>query len=113
HKSLVNFLTSMQRRPGFSAHDSILAVTTFSFDISLLEILLPLVSGGSVIIATHRQAKDPFALIDLLQRSQPSTLQGTPTFFRMLATAGWQGNHALKVLCGGERLDIVFGETLM
>ncbi|HEX7175425.1 MAG TPA: aminotransferase class III-fold pyridoxal phosphate-dependent enzyme, partial [Pyrinomonadaceae bacterium] len=36
HASLVNLLTSMQRLPGLSANDTLLAVTTISFDIAAL-----------------------------------------------------------------------------
>jgi hypothetical protein len=46
HRALVNFLTSMQRRPGLTADDRLLAVTTLSFDISGLELLLPLLVGA-------------------------------------------------------------------
>ena len=56
HRSLVNLLTSMQREPGFSRDDVLLAVTTVSFDIAALEIFLPLVSGGTVVIADRNEA---------------------------------------------------------
>ncbi|KJY26907.1 condensation domain-containing protein, partial [Streptomyces sp. NRRL S-495] len=48
HRALANFLRSMRERPGLTAEDTLLAVTTHSFDISLLELLLPLVTGARV-----------------------------------------------------------------
>ena len=41
HRALVNLLTSMQRQPGLAENDSLLAVTSLSFDISALTVLAP------------------------------------------------------------------------
>ena len=51
HRNVVNFLASMAREPGMSSSDVLLAVTTLSFDISVLEMFLPLVTGATVVIA--------------------------------------------------------------
>jgi len=51
HHNLVNFLYSMQKVPGITSTDKLLAVTTVSFDISGLEIFLPLISGAQIILA--------------------------------------------------------------
>ena len=58
HRSLVNFLASMQRQPGIAPSDRLLAVTTLSFDIAGLELYLPLVSGARVVIAPRAAAFD-------------------------------------------------------
>jgi len=50
HGPVVNFLYTMKELPGFSADDSLLAVTTLSFDIAVLELYLPTISGGKVVI---------------------------------------------------------------
>src|SRR5207302_9919396 len=63
HSALVNFLLSMQRAPGFTATDTILAVTTLSFDIAGLELFLPLISGGRVVIASRDDTLDPRRLM--------------------------------------------------
>ncbi|WP_324605223.1 condensation domain-containing protein, partial [Streptomyces sp. NRRL WC-3549] len=46
HRALTNFLWSMAREPGFGPGDTLLALTTVCFDISGLELYLPLVTGG-------------------------------------------------------------------
>ena len=51
HRAVVNFLTTMAQKPGFRASDAMLAVTTLSFDIAVLELFLPLVCGGRVVVA--------------------------------------------------------------
>src|SRR3546814_5243662 len=45
HRALVNFMAAMAERPGLSADDRLLAVTTLSFDIAGLELYLPLKIG--------------------------------------------------------------------
>ena len=53
-RSVVNLLSSTRRRPGLTSHDTLLAVTTLSFDISGLELYLPLTVGGQTIVVTPR-----------------------------------------------------------
>ena len=59
HRALVNFLTTMGERPGMSADDVLVAVTTLSFDIAGLELYLPLVTGGRVVIAPPDDRRRP------------------------------------------------------
>jgi non-ribosomal peptide synthetase component F len=67
HRALTNFLLSMAKEPGFSAEDTLVAVTTISFDIAGLELYLPLISGGKVVIADRNQVQDGFALVKLIE----------------------------------------------
>jgi amino acid adenylation domain-containing protein len=104
HRSLVNFLQSMAREPGLSANDTLVAVTTFSFDIAGLEIFLPLIAGARAVIAGRDIALDGRALRQLLQDSNATMMQATPITWRILLESGWQGREGLKVLCGGEAM---------
>ena len=104
HRSVVNFLCSMQREPGLSRQDVLLAVTTLSFDIAGLEIYLPLISGARLVVAGLETAVDGTRLLDLLLESKATILQATPVTWRLLIEAGWQGSGDLKILCGGEAL---------
>ncbi len=104
HRSLVNFLASMRRRPGLEAGETLLAVTTLSFDIAGLEIFLPLLSGARLEIAPHEVTIDGERLIRLLATSRASAMQATPATWQLLLGAGWQGQPGLRALCGGEAL---------
>ncbi len=104
HRSVVNFLSSMRRRPGITPDDSLLAVTTLSFDIAVLELFLPLVSGARVIIASREEALDGSRLRELLRARSPTVMQATPATWAMLLDAGWPGSPQLRILCGGEEL---------
>ena len=104
HSALVNFLLSMQRTPGFTEQDSLLAVTTLSFDIAGLELYLPLITGGTVVIASRDDVMDPDRLIRRIDESGCTVMQATPSTWRMLVNAGWAGSPTLRILCGGEAL---------
>ncbi|WP_146392436.1 non-ribosomal peptide synthetase [Allorhodopirellula solitaria] len=102
HSNLVNLLTSFGDEPGFSASDSMFAVTTMSFDISLLEMFLPLWCGGHVCLTAHRIGEDPESVIAAIEQSHPSVIQSTPSAFRMLLSANWRPAPGTRLLCGGE-----------
>ena len=104
HRAVVNFLKSMQREPGISADDTLLAVTTFSFDISVLELFLPLAVGAKIVLVDRTTSADGTALVQLLAESGSTIMQATPATWRLLIRAGWEGDASLKVLCGGEEL---------
>ena len=104
HDALVNFLLSMQEKPGLVASDVLVAVTTFSFDIAGLEIFLPLVTGAKLIFLSRDDAADGFRVLHHLTTQNATVLQATPSTWRMLLDAKWPGNPKLKMLCGGEAL---------
>jgi amino acid adenylation domain-containing protein len=104
HRNVVNLLLSMQREPGLTALDRLLAVTTLSFDIAGLELYLPLVSGATVVIASRDEAADGALLRGLIDTHGVTVMQATPTTWRLLIEAGWRGEGAFKILCGGEAL---------
>jgi len=113
HVALVNFLRSMQREPGFDANDTLLAVTTLSFDIAGLELYLPLISGGKVVIASREDTHDPAQLMERIEESKCTVMQATPATWRGLIEAGWGGSPKLKILCGGESFPPDLGEKLL
>lgn len=112
-RALVNFLLSMAEQPGMCKTDVLLAVTTISFDISLLEMLLPLAAGAKIVVATRPQAADPFQLRELLEAQHITVMQATPTTWRLLLESGWKGKSNLKILCGGEALTQDIAERLL
>ena len=68
HRSVSNFLSSMEREPGLGEGMSLLAVTTLSFDISVLETMLPLMVGAAVVVAPAEATTNGPALGELLGR---------------------------------------------
>jgi surfactin family lipopeptide synthetase A len=68
HQAVVNFLCSMRQSLKLNAEDALLAVTTLSFDIAVLELLLPLTVGARVMIASSEIVADGTLLADALTR---------------------------------------------
>ncbi len=113
HRAVVNFLNSMRREPGMSATDRILAVTTLSFDIAVLELLLPLTVGATVVVASRESAADGQALCALLSEHGATMLQATPSTWRLLLDAGWTGSNGFRALVGGEPLPPDLAQALL
>ncbi|HEY6558875.1 MAG TPA: amino acid adenylation domain-containing protein, partial [Polyangiaceae bacterium] len=113
HGALTNFLQSMAHAPGIGPHDRLLAITTLAFDIAGLELFLPLVAGACLHIASSDVTADGRRLRELIERTAPSIVQATPSTWRLLLEAGFQGHGALTVLCGGEAMDRELAEALL
>jgi amino acid adenylation domain-containing protein len=114
HRALANVLASIAARPGLSAGDRLLAVTTVSFDIAALEILLPLISGATVVMAARDDARDAGRLAALISQARITVMQATPSTWRMLIDAGWRGQPgSLSIWSGGEALSRELAEALI
>ena len=113
HAALCNLLRSMQRTPGLTADDTLVAITTLAFDISNLELLLPLLTGARLVIATDAEVQDGRQLLTLIERTKATVLQATPGAWRILIDAGWSSSHPLKALCGGEALPRELADKIL
>ena len=113
HRAVVNLLHSVARTPGMQVSDVMLAVTTLSFDIAVLELLLPLLVGAEIVLAPREVATDGDALRKLLETTQATTMQATPATWRLLVEAGWRGCTGFKSLCGGEPLPTELAQALL
>ncbi len=99
--SLANLLLTMSAEPGLGPSDSMLSVTTLSFDIATLELLLPPFVGARLVVADRKLGFDGERLAALLRAESITVLQATPTTWRLLLASGWSGG-ALRAWCGGE-----------
>jgi amino acid adenylation domain-containing protein len=84
--------------------DRFLAVSTFAFDIALVELLAPVLAGGCVTVADAEQVLDAVQLRELLAGSGVTAMQATPAGWRMLVDAGG--------VPAGVRLRMTAGEPL-
>jgi amino acid adenylation domain-containing protein len=104
HRALANFLQSMRENPGMQVGDRLLGVTTVSFDIAALELLLPLCVGATSVIAAADEVSDGQALLQLIQKQNINCMQATPVSWRLLLASGWQGDDKFRAFCGGEAM---------
>ncbi|HEX5425713.1 MAG TPA: amino acid adenylation domain-containing protein [Candidatus Acidoferrales bacterium] len=102
HHGVVNFIKSMALVPGMDESDVVMAATTVSFDIAVLELLMPLAVGARIALASRATARTPQSAGKLLREKSVTIAQGAPTSWRLLVDSGWEGQANLKILCGGE-----------
>ncbi|KZM69928.1 non-ribosomal peptide synthetase [Nocardia terpenica] len=105
HRSLANLLLALRGDLGAAPGDVWLAVTSLSFDISGLELFLPLISGGRVVLAGAEQARDGRALLELADTHGVSHVQATPSGWKLLLQAGFDRPQTVA-LVGGEALSV-------
>ncbi|KIN27276.1 non-ribosomal peptide synthetase DhbF [Bacillus subtilis] len=103
-KSLSNFLLSMKEAFSLGEEDRVLAVTTVAFDISALELYLPLISGARIVIARKETIREPHALAQMIENFDINIMQATPTLWHALVTSEPEKLRGLRVLVGGEAL---------
>jgi amino acid adenylation domain-containing protein/thioester reductase-like protein len=113
HRTVVNLLESMRLEPGLTAQDTILAVITISFDMSIPEIFLPLGVGAKIVVANAQEVSDGLLLAQAIEKSGATVMQATPATWRLLLATGWNGNQQLKILCGGEAMTRNLADQLL
>ncbi|MFK0132134.1 amino acid adenylation domain-containing protein [Streptomyces rubiginosohelvolus] len=102
--AVVNFLLCLADTLDFRGSERLLAVTTVGFDIAVLELFLPLITGGTVVLADREQVRDPALLAGLIDTARPTVMQATPSLWRALLDARPDAVDGLRTLAGGEAL---------
>ncbi|WP_203932552.1 non-ribosomal peptide synthetase [Virgisporangium ochraceum] len=113
HGNLANVVSHFADELDARAGESCLWMTTFAFDISALELFLPLTVGARVVVAPDDARSDPAVLSALVRDEDVGILQGTPTTWRMLAGEAGGCLKGRRVLCGGEPLPPVLSAALV
>jgi non-ribosomal peptide synthetase component F len=101
HRALVNLLYSMQKKPGLTSEDTVLSITTMSFDVFGLELFLPRLFGGRVVIAERDDTLDGSRLVDMIKEHDVSLMLATPATLRLLIEPRWFYNSFFVQLFSG------------
>ena len=115
HKSVVNFIKGVTDIIDFSNSKTILALTTISFDIFVLETLLALTQGLKIVICNDKQQKDPGLLIDLAISNRVDMLQITPSRMNVLLNHPKSPmflKNLKEIMIGGEMIPKLLLEKL-
>lgn len=113
HGAVMNLMASFRETPGFTAADRMLAAATTAFDMSVVELFLPLVTGGRMVLASRATAADPQRLAALIADGDCTFAQATPSLWRYLLDGGWGGKADLTVVSGGEALTRDLADRLL
>lgn len=102
HCTVLNLLHSMLVEPGLASDESILAVTSLSFDMSVSEIFLPMTCGACLAIADKETTIDGEKLAAAIEKYDATLVQATPVTFRLLSDSTWKGKNDLRIVSAGE-----------
>ncbi|MFR9806886.1 amino acid adenylation domain-containing protein [Pseudonocardia sp. RS010] len=103
--NLAAFVGSVVGEGWVRAGDRLVAVTTVSFDIAVLELFAPLVAGATVVLADRATVLDPDALHTLIRDERATVVQATPSLWRALTEHEDAARLApVRALVGGEAL---------
>jgi amino acid adenylation domain-containing protein/non-ribosomal peptide synthase protein (TIGR01720 family) len=105
HGSLTNFFFAMNGCIHLGPGDRHVAITTIGFDISILELFLPLCHGATVVLASGTDAHDPEKLVALIRDSRATSMQATPSHWELLLQADPSCLAHLRIFSGGEALS--------
>ncbi|SDD50751.1 surfactin family lipopeptide synthetase A/fengycin family lipopeptide synthetase D [Paenibacillus sp. CF095] len=109
HRAVINLLAGIENIIAFQESKRILSVTTVSFDIFILETLLPLLKGMCVVMADAEEQNDPALLGKLMLREGVHMLQATPSRIGLILDniKGAEGISKLtEIMIGGEAFGI-------
>ncbi|MGW0199150.1 non-ribosomal peptide synthetase, partial [Nonomuraea sp. NPDC003201] len=112
HYSLANLIAHFAHQLAVSAEDTVLWLTTFSFDISALELFLPLTTGARLAVAPDDARTQGEPLAEALRRYEVTVAQATPTTWRLVIDQVAGQLAGRRVLCGGEPMPAVLAKRL-
>ncbi|WP_434563307.1 amino acid adenylation domain-containing protein [Pseudomonas sp. Z4-20] len=110
--NFANFLLAMEQALPLANVQRYLALTTVTFDICGLELCLPLVRGGAVVLADDEERQDPLLLARLIEQSNVDLIQATPATWAMLLQGNRQVLKGRVALAGGEALSAELANEL-
>ena len=107
HEGVVNIVNWFADELQIKSKSVVLGLTTFCFDISVLEMFMPLFRGGTLVIASSSTQKDPFHLLDVIRDRNVTVVQATPTTYEMMLATGWRGDSNIDFLVRMNSLIII------
>lgn len=115
HSNINNFIQGMCNVVDFNSRKTIVSVTTISFDIFVLESLLPLEKGLKIVIANENEQNDARLFNSLCLENNVNIIQTTPSRFQVLISDSNELNYLesiTDILVGGESFPKMLLEKL-
>jgi non-ribosomal peptide synthetase component F/thioesterase domain-containing protein/acyl carrier protein len=112
HRNLANLIYAVAKRTELGDRDRVVATSPFSLDRASFEILLPLLTGTGLVLASDQDLVDGRALKLLLQRTGATLMYGGSAIWSRLLEAGWSGNPALKMFVPATDMNVRLMERL-
>ncbi len=112
HRGLANTVLAVGEDLKLGPEDIVFAGSAIAFDVACLELHLPLAFGASMYLLERELAGDAGFRLGQVRASSATVMMGTPTMYRLLLEAGWQGDARMQVVVGGEVLPLNLGIRL-
>src|SRR5690606_31430897 len=104
-RAIVSRLLWMQAHCGVGSQDRILQKTPATFDVSVWEFFLPMITGAELVMAPPGAHRDPAAIARLIRERAITTCHFVPSMLSaFLASPASQGLQLRRVFCSGEEL---------
>lgn len=113
HRNLVNLLYSVLENPGIRESDTLVSITTISFDIAAVELFAPLLKGAKLVLTRERVVKDTRLLLELIEKEKITVMQATPATWQMLLDAGWENHLPIRAISTGEALPLNLAKSIL
>lgn len=112
HRSMMNLFKTLIVELELNEKEMILALTDYTFDISLIELLMPLLCGASILLTEQGTVADGVKIKQYLEKNSISLMQATPLSWEILLKQGWKNDGQMKILVGGEKFKTRLAELL-
>jgi amino acid adenylation domain-containing protein len=113
HRGLSNIAIDFTERLRATPRDVTLWLSTFAFDMTNLEIYMPLWSGGRIAVAPDAARADGRALLAAIDRYEPGIIQATPTTWRAVLDQVAGRLDGRRIVTGGEMVPIAVAQRLL
>ncbi len=117
HGGLRSMVWAVRQRPGWTADDAVLAITTMTFDLSVTDVFATLATGARLVLANNEEARNPAMVKRLAREHRATVMQATPGFWLAMIDEGWTtrgtGDAPLRVVCGGESMSRDLADMLL
>lgn len=112
HGSMMNLFSSLISKLDLQSNETFLALTDYTFDISLIELLMPLLLGATIILTEQGTVADGVKIKHYTERYPITLMQATPLTWEILIKQGWKNDGTIKILVGGEKFRTRLAEQL-
>jgi amino acid adenylation domain-containing protein len=105
HRGIRNRLLWMQEKYELDETDRVLQKTTFGFDVSVWELLWPLMTGAVLVMARPGGQKDSEYLLSVIKEEEITTIHFVPSMLGVfLGEKVEEAKSLRRVICSGEAL---------
>lgn len=108
HQGIYNRLLWMRNHFNVNNEDNILQKTNFCFDVSVWELLLPIISGARLVFAKPEGHKDPKYISELIEEENITLIHFVPSMLTIFLNSieNFEEGKLRCVVCSGEELKL-------